>query len=295
MSTLPRYSPSGFFRPTTFVFFLGAAAGALVVSWLYQLGMHWIPRVSMYLSILVCLGFGFALGAAAGWAVERGHCRNRAIALLLTLPLAGALQAGSFVFAYRQATADYAERQGLTVEEVRDATPFSDYLHARVEGGWQMTDHGRDSGKIDGWMVWAIWGCEALILFGFAVALAWQAVGAPYCERCNLWCKERGMLLHGLGRGEADPLLQSGDLDALIGLPLPAEPDLKVALALTANLCPQCKETGFLTVEEKRVVAQKRGKPQEAKKQLVKHAVLRADQRQKFLDRLEPTAAAKAV
>jgi hypothetical protein len=103
------------------------------------------------------------------------------------------------------------------------------------------------------------------------------------------------MILHGLRRADADPLIQSGDLDSLIGLPMPPEPDVRVALAMTANLCPSCKETGFLTVEEKQVVAQKRGKPQEKTTELVRNAILRADQRQKFLDRLEPPATPAAA
>jgi hypothetical protein len=295
-TTLPRYSPSGFFRPTTFVFFLAAAAGALAVSFFYQLGMHYIPRLSIYLSIAVCVGFGFALGAAAGWAVKAGHCRNRLIALMMTLPLAGALLGGSFLWAYRQACSDWADNHPeVTVEQVREAKPFMDYIGGRVEGGWQMTDHGRDGAKISGVMVWMIWGVEGLILFGFAVALAFAQVSSPYCERCNQWAKERKMLLQGVSRIEADPLLQSGDLDGVIGMPLPAEPNLSVALALTAQLCPQCKETGFLTIEEKRVVAKKRGKPQESKVVLVKYAVLRADQRARFLDRLEPGSAPPAA
>jgi hypothetical protein len=133
-----------------------------------------------------------------------------------------------------------------------------------------------------------VWSIEALILLLISYAMVWTAVSKPYCERCLEWAEPKKMLLQGLSRAEADPLLEKGDLDAVITMPLPAEPNGAVALALTADLCPKCAETGFLTVEEKRVVAVKKGKPQEKSVDLVHQAVLRADQRAKFLSRLQP-------
>jgi hypothetical protein len=172
---------------------------------------------------------------------------------------------------------------------------FGRYVDAKVEAGWEVSNHGSSGSKMNGGMVWVIWGFEALSLLGIAVVMGWKAVNAPYCERCNQWGNERKMLLPGVRRADADGLLGAGDLDAVIDLPLPPDGSATIALALTATLCPQCKETGFLTVEEKQVIAKKKGKPQEKTVVLIKHAVLRADQRAKFLNRLEPVAAAPAA
>jgi hypothetical protein len=225
------------------------------------------------------------------WAIKTGHCRNRIIAVLLALPLVGVSLGGSFWWDYKHIVAEVAEKE----PELAEQLTFSQYLDAKVEAGWNVSNHGSSGSKMNGAMVYVVWGIEALILLGIAGAMVWNAVNAPYCERCNQWGNERKMILHGLRRGDADPLIQSGDLDALIGLPLPPEPDVRVALTMTATLCPSCKETGFLTVEEKQVVAQKRGKPQEKTVSLVKNAILRADQRQKFIDRIEPPAAPAAA
>jgi hypothetical protein len=297
-TTLQRYSPSGFFQPLTFALFLAATAGGFAAAWVYQLAMHWIPFI--YLNLLICAGFGFGLGWAASWAIKTGHCRNRMIALLLALPLVVVAIGGSHFWEYTRFISDVRENVAkeknleLTNAEVRAELPFSKYVELKVEEGWQVSNHGSSGSKMNGFMVYVVWGIEALILLGIAIGMTWKAVGEPYCERCNLWGAEKKMLLQGLSRADADPLLQSGDLDGVIQLPLPADPNLSVALALTATLCPRCADTSFLTVEEKRVTAKKKGKPQEATTALIKHAVMRTDQRSKFLDRLEPKATAAA-
>jgi hypothetical protein len=292
-TTLPRYSPSGFFRPTTFVFFFAAIAGALLGSWLYQLSMHWIPRLSIYLSIIVCIGFAFGLGALGGWSVKAGHCRNRLIALILALPLTGALVGGSFYWDYQRFVGEVvdeekAENPSITAADVRNLVPMSKFIELRVEHGWTMSSHGSSGGKMNGWIVWTVWGIEAAIFLGAVLIMVGGAASAPYCERCNQWTSERQMILPGLSKSDADPLLDANNLDALIDLPVPPEPDHSMMLTLTAGLCPTCKDTGFLTVAEKRVIAQKKGKAQQKSTTLISDALMRADQRARFLARLEP-------
>jgi hypothetical protein len=291
-TTIPRYSPSGFFQPLTFVFFLAAIAGGFAASWVYQLAMHWIPLI--YLNLLICGGFGAGLGWAAMWAIKKGHCRNRAIALLLAVPVVGVALAGSYYWEYSRFISDVRDNVAkekqieLTNDQVRAELPFGKFIELKVDEGWTVSNHGSGGAKMNGFMVYVIWTLEGLILLGIMYAMVWTAVSKPYCERCLQWSEPKKMLLQGLSRAEADPLLAAGDLDGVIALPLPPEPNLSVALALTADLCPKCSETGFLTVEEKRVVAVKKGKPQEKSVDLVHQAVLRADQRAKFLGRLNP-------
>ena len=243
-STLPRYSPSGFFQPLTFALFLAATVGGVAAAWIYQLAMHWIPFI--YLNLIICGGFGFGLGWAASWAIKTGHCRNRMIALLMALPLVAVAVVASHFWEYTRFISDVRENVAkekqleLTTEQVKKELPFSKYVELKVEEGWQVSNHGSSGSKMNGVMVYIIWGLEGLILLGVALAMTWAAVGEPYCERCNQWGAPRKMLLQGLSRSDADPPLQSGDLDAVIQLPLPPDPNLSVALALTATLCPRC-------------------------------------------------------
>jgi hypothetical protein len=290
-TTLPRYSPSGFFRPTTFALFIAAIGGGVLVAWLYQLLMRWIPFI--YLNAIICAGFGAALGVGGTWAVKSGHCRNRIIALLFALPLFALPLAASYWWDYRHVLSEVAEKNpSVPMEEIQREVTFQRYIDAKVETGWSVSSHGGSGSQFNGKGVYFIWGIEALILFGIVVFMVNLAVGEPYCERCNQWANEKKMLLPGLSAADADPLLAQGDLDAVIGLQPPAEPDLSMAITMTAAICPGCRDTGFLTVEEKRVLSRKKGKAEEKTKVLISNAVLRADQRAKFLARLEPPATA---
>jgi hypothetical protein len=289
-TTLPRYTPSGFFRPLTFALFLAATLGGALVAWGYQILMDWMPLI--YLSILVCMGFGFALGFAGAWAIKTGHCRNRMIALLLALPLLAGSLAATYYWEFHRALSEFHERHP---DADLDQITFKMFLDDRRERGWQISNHGSSGTPIKGDVIWGLWFIEGVLILGTGGVLIWRAVNEPYCERCNQWGTPKKMLLPGLKRGDAEPLLSAGDLDGVIGLPLPPDGSPQVALALTATLCPMCKETGFLTVEEKQVVARKKGKPQEKTTKLIVHAVLRADQREKFIQRLAPGPAAPAA
>ncbi len=270
-TTLPRYQPSGFIRPTAVALFLAATVCAALVAWPYQLLVRWIPVIQ--LQWLGTVAFGAGLGFAAAWAIKTGHCRNMLLGVALALPLGLMAVAASHYWNWKQSAPDIE---------------FKDFIDARVEGGWNVSHNGGSSSNSNGVIVWLVWAAEALTILGFVMAGAWKAVSAPYCERCNQWGSERKMVLRGLKRSDADPLLQAGDLDGVIGLTPPPDANVSVALLMTATTCPSCKDTGFLTVEEKQVIAKKKGKPQEKSVTLIKHAVLRADQREKFRARLEP-------
>jgi hypothetical protein len=281
MATVPRYSPSGFLRPITVALFAGATLAGVVLAWPYQLLLNWIPLV--YLNLITVVGFGLGLGALGSWAVRRGHCRNRAVALLLALPLFALPLAMSYYVGYRGTVSEVqAAHPEVSREEImRDHLTFADWLKVREEAGWSLK-----SSKVDGGMVLVIWAAEALWLLGVIGWLVLAAAGAPYCERCNRFCAERKLRVPGRSRKEALALVEGGDLDALIGLQPPSESDGLTALLLTGAICGGCAETGFLTVEEK-LITVKRGKREEKSKRLLSNAILRADQRATFLARLD--------
>src|SRR5688572_21728312 len=109
---LARYHASGFFRPTTFVWFAASAAVAVAGAFVYQAVVRWVPLI--FISIFVCIGFGFVLGLAGAFAVKSGHCRNRLLALVFAVPLAGAGWVGSFY---------WNMRWDLPEPEIRALTP----------------------------------------------------------------------------------------------------------------------------------------------------------------------------
>jgi hypothetical protein len=276
---LPRYQPSGFFRPTTLVFFLGATAAGCGIAWLYQLLVRWIPFI--YINILVVLGFGGAL-AIGGWlAVRGGHCRNRVLALILALPLAAAPLAASYYWDYAHVISEISEKNPeIPTEEIKQEVTFQRYLELKREAGWKLK-----GSTFNGWGVTAVWVVEGLMVFGCVLFGVLAAVGEPYCEKCNRWCEGKSFIVRGVGKEAAEPLLQKGDLGALALIEPPAEPDGSLSLHFTVTTCEGCSDAGFLSVDEKKTVM-KKNKPEESSTTLVTHAVLRSDHRKVALERL---------
>ena len=201
---LPRYQPSGFFRPPPSCSFLLATAVGCGVAWLYQLLVRVIPFI--YINLLVVAGFGFAL-AVGGWmAVRSGHCRNRVLALVFTLPLAGVPLAASYYWDYQHAIGTIIDSNpGATAQEIKQEMPIRRFLELKKEMGWKMK-----SSTMNGWVVTAVWIIEGLVVFGIVLFGVFGAVDSPYCERRNRWCEDKRYVVHGVGKADADPLLSRG-------------------------------------------------------------------------------------
>ncbi|KAF0244858.1 MAG: hypothetical protein FD180_2160 [Planctomycetota bacterium] len=270
---LPQYRPSGFFRPLGPVLFLLAAVAGTLLAGLYQGLMNLIPFV--YINMLICAAFGAALGFGGMWAVKTGHCRNRMIGLLFALPLAALPVGASYYWDYRHLLSEVEKQTPeMKAEEIRQAIPFGRYFEVKREAGWKIK-----SIEISGVGVIAMWGVEALIVFVIALGMVYVSTGNPYCERCNRWGEARVLRIAGLGRAQVDPLLSKGDLDAVIALQAPPEADASTGLEFTGTLCGGCADTGFLTVEEKLITTDKKGKSEEKSSTLVEHAMLNPGQR----------------
>ncbi|MCU1278207.1 MAG: hypothetical protein JWM53_1753, partial [bacterium] len=106
------YRASGRFNPLTLALFAGAIVAGAAVAWIYQLLMTWIPYI--YADVVLCGGFGAALGVAGMYAVRRGHCRNRVVALVLALPLALVAVGASYYWSYQSTLSTIAEKNGTT-------------------------------------------------------------------------------------------------------------------------------------------------------------------------------------
>src|SRR5437588_11227556 len=112
------YRTSGRFNPLTIALFAGAMVAGAGAAWLYQALMTWIPYI--YVNLVLCAGFGVGLGVAGAFAVRRGHCRNRILALVLALPLALGAVGASYYWAYQSTLSTIAEKNpGATIEAVR--------------------------------------------------------------------------------------------------------------------------------------------------------------------------------
>src|SRR5262249_6428279 len=143
------YRPSGFFRVTTVLLFAVALAGAALLAWLYQLLMRWIPFI--YVNGVICGGFALAIGGASVIALRWGHCRNRPLALVLTLALAGGALAASYGWEYRGVLAAVAENNpGVAMQDIQHELTFRRFLELKQEAGWSLSSHGASGSKFNG-------------------------------------------------------------------------------------------------------------------------------------------------
>lgn len=287
-SSFASYRPSGRFNPLTLALFAGAIAAAAAAAWLYQMLMTWIPYI--YVNLVLCAGFGAALGVAGAWAVRRGHCRNRLVAVLLAVPLAAAGVGASYYWGYRSTLSAIAEKNPETpIEAIREEVTFERWIDAREEAGWTMssshsTASRRNSPDISGAGVLVVWAIEALLLLGLTVLLVDAEAQKPYCERCGRWCAPKPLSLAGLGRADVEHAVQLGDLMPLVDIAVRADGDPARSLVLTGNVCDGCSDTAFLSVEEK-TTTQKKKQTSVKTVRLLKHAILTSEQRAAFVQR----------
>ncbi|MDB4964342.1 MAG: hypothetical protein JWN44_31 [Myxococcales bacterium] len=281
------YRPSGRFSPLTLPLFIAAIVSGVAVAWLYQALMSWIPYI--YVDLVLCAGFGAALGAAGMFAVRRGHCRNRVLAAILALPLALAPVGASYYWGYRSTLSTIAEQHPETpLEIIQQELTFSRWLEVKQEAGWTLSSHGSSSSRsrpdVSGTFVVVVWVIEALVILGLTMLLVDTEAAKPYCESCRGWCVPRPLTPHGLTAADVESAMQMGDLGPLIDPPVRAEGDPLRAIVLTGDICDGCIETGFLSVDE-RTTVQRKKQTTTRTKNLLRRAVLTAPQRAAFLHR----------
>ncbi len=287
-SSFASYRSSGRFQPLTFALFAVASVAAAAVAWLYQALMTWIPYI--YINLVLCGGFGAVLGVAGAYAVRRGHCRNRVVALVLAVPLALAGVGGSYYWAWRSTISAIAEKNPETpIEAIREEVTFQRWVDARKEAGWTMssshsTESGRSTPDISGVGVLVVWAIEALILLGITVLVVDTEAGKPYCERCGRWCTPKPLSLAGLGRADVEQAVQLGDLMPLVDIAVRGDGDAARSLLLTGDVCDGCTETAFLSVDEKTTTHRKKQASVKTV-HIIRRAILTPEQRAAFVQR----------
>ncbi|HXU72532.1 MAG TPA: hypothetical protein VN947_24585 [Polyangia bacterium] len=281
------YRSSGKLGSLTIAYFLAAIVAAAGVAWLYQMLMTWIPYI--YVNLVLCGLFGAGLGVAGAFAVRRGHCRNRLVALALAVPLALGGVAASFYWAYQSTLSKIADANGATVADVRAEVPFSRWVEGRKQAGWTMSSShssssSRNSPDISGAGVLVIWAIEALAILGIAVLIVDTEASKPYCESCGRWCTAKPLSLGGLGQPDVEQAVQLGDLMPLVDIQVRGDGDGSRSLLMTGHICEGCSDTGFLSVDEK-IVTRKKKQSQTKTVHLIRYALLSSPQRAAFVHR----------
>ncbi|MGZ3425069.1 MAG: hypothetical protein ACXVCV_00405 [Polyangia bacterium] len=282
------YRASGRFGALTVALFAAAIVAGAAAAWLYQSLMTWIPYI--YVNLVLCAGFGAALGAAGVFAVRRGHCRNRVLAGALALPLALVAVGASYYWSYQSTLSTIVDKNpGTTLEAVRAEIPFERWFDAKKAAGWTMssshsTPSRRNSPDISGMGVVIIWAIELMTILAITLLLVDSEASKPYCERCGRWCTAKPLTLGGLTRTDVEQAVQLGDLLPLIDIQVRSDGDPARSLVLTGNVCEGCPDTAFLSVDEK-TTTQRKKQSSTKTVHLIKHAILTAQQRTAFVQR----------
>lgn len=279
MSTLPKYQPSGRFSAALWPWLFGSLVAGALLAGAYEAAMFYVP--SVYVLFVIVLVFAVGTAVLTHYVIDRGKCRSLPAAFVLAtlVPLNALLW--SYAWNYRRfVSAVVAKDQRWTLlEAAKEALPF--WLDARIKGGWQVGDK-----AMNGSFVVLMWVVEALIVLGLSLYLVWQELGRPFCEPCEVWTKSHVLSLRGVGRDEIASHLENGNLPALIALEPKADSVAAHRIVLSCAYCPQCSETGFLTVSQVTSTPQSNGQMQDKKVLLAEHLLLPRDQNRLFAARI---------
>ena len=226
------------------------------------------------------------MGLLGGEASKRGHCRNRPIAWLFALLVAGS-GLGSYYFAdYKIGMRKHLEELPLSQQNIlSNEMNFSRWLQLRMHAGWKLKSTGLE---IDGGMVCVVWILEGLIVVSFCFWMLEMSVKAPYCEPCGQWT-ESVLLRFPVWDGTAvRDCLDRDDLSGVIHLPArtPMPTGSSMQLELKAHLCKTCDQTSYLSIDEIVPLPEKKRQPKERRTHLIESAHLTREQRMQFLRRM---------
>lgn len=226
------------------------------------------------LSVLLTLVFGAVLGVVPALAmVHLGKVRSTGVVVLFALGASGLGYVLSWL-PWLYATMNRNSTVPLVV--MLDPVVFAQMLRNAYEiGTWTI---GRGDTPVSGLFLGLIWVIEAGLVLGMGALVGFGAAdGGPFCERCEAWCKNVGVLMHLPleSEGMIVSRLMNGDLGVLAEVPA-IDPSFRPAVQVVGWRCPSCRETATLHVQRVHVQRDKKGNPIEHRDDLVRHLLVRA-------------------
>jgi len=241
------YKHSGRFTIGGFALALltGLGFGALL-AYVYGHGLILIPEA--HLAGAATLVFGLLVGVGTGLGLLWGKVRNKWVAVAVAAPV-------SFVALYLSWAVWIA-----AVLNPRRSHPISWLALANRPGAvWYLMKWvnrygtwGLDqAGPTKGWELWGIWGAEAAVVIGAAIALAVVVVlSKPFCEACGAWCRRSVDMLLSPTQDPAQlkQQLESKNMRVLEGHSRVSK--TKDHLGVTLHSCSTCGQLHTLTVSQ---------------------------------------------
>ncbi len=296
------YQPSGRVSPAFIPWLLVALAVIIAVAFVYQLGLAWIPFI--YVSLLLTMALGTAVGMASSRVVKWGKVRNVPASILCLIVLATVGLAAKFGFQYWTARNHIqANLSSLSLDQARTALEieeqigpeeweeykrtilsnytFVDHLQDRIDTGWVLGRRGNGA-PVAGWFVPLIWLIEAGAVLFIAAPVTLAAVKQPFNEKLGLWADdiETVMQLPITSQEMIDQINAAQSVQELLEIPLPKSDQSNQFAEYNISSVPNAEnEDAYLSVELQSYSTNSKGETQVKKTNLVSLAVITAAQR----------------
>jgi hypothetical protein len=219
-----------------------------LLAFVYNYAVIYIPFVG-YLSIILTFGYALGIGYSLAFSIHISKTRNNVVARLLGLFIAAlavyiAWAAFLYVFINKNAPA-------MNI-------PFINILIS-PQAMWKMTCGLAETGWYSlrsftpkGWILWTMWGIEALIIAGCIYFLSDSLVkSAVFCERCNKWTEEKKNLVVFLLEDASNLVDQFVNKDfSFIPQAIPAKSTAPVFFRIDSSVCHDCKDLHTLSLLE---------------------------------------------
>jgi len=239
---LETYQPSGRFSSILAGTIIVGLVAAVVLAYVYQTLVWWIPLV--WLDWIFVAGLGFGLFFVTHVVVQLGKCRSTFAAIFAGLLISVTALVASHWVSYTQHR-DYmakliveeASKEGyktlgdLGIEDpeiaklpieadlLSDIYHFSDHWNERYENGWSIGKSGKGL-PLTGVIVYLIWLIEAgVILFAGAIG-GISASREPYDETADNWMDSKEIYAVSSSAAEGERIANSnlpGELATLAG------------------------------------------------------------------------------
>lgn len=263
------YQPSGRFGSLAIPLWIVALVVTPFLAGLYAVLLEVIPLI--YISALLTVGSGIALGWMARLVCSKGKVRSVPLGWLIGVSLVLVFIASKFLLQWLYVT---QQIPGITLLQ---------HLQLRTLQGWVINGNI----PITDYFVYGIWLIEAGILFYYGGPKGADQAKEPYSEPLDEWASEEEQIMT---LPITDPLMvtkiqEASSVDQLLEIPIPkTDQSMQFAIYRVNSIPGKEMEDAYLSVDQMTLQQNSSGEIEQKLKPLVRHAVLSSAQRHELAE-----------
>ena len=259
------YSPSGKSGNSLLLTPLACLPLTAIAALIYGYICVYNPLVG-YVSILLPLGYGAAIGYCLKGSLKISKCRNPGVAAVLSAGvIAFAIYCAwtCFIFALLDRNASAASPSPTLIRIFTSPAATFNFMCSLASTGWFSIGSGTPSGVV----LWLFWIAEAgMIAYVAMIAPLEFTKQTVFCEDCDTWCDAKNDLSRYVppsGDAEKKARIERGDLTVVADLTPSSSRMANQYLRLDSQRCKQCNETSTFQLSRITITVDKNGKRQE--------------------------------